>query len=91
MLHLLSSVPSDFLPLNTSVLTFDLGDTQECVSIQVVDDDLLEDTESIFVSIYSVSYYVATVLSNRSYAEVLIADNEGTTIKYVLSTHLSAC
>ena len=78
VLHLLSAVPSDVLPLNTSILTFDIGDTQECVPIQVVDDDLLEDTESIFVSIYSVGYYNATVLSNRSYAEVLIADNEGT-------------
>ena len=78
VLYFLSAVPSDFLPLNTSVLTFDIGDTQKCVPIQVVDDDLLEDTESIFVSIYSVSYYNATVLSNRSYAEVLIADNEGT-------------
>ena len=48
------------------------------MSIQVVDDELLEDTESIFVSIYSVSYYNATVSANRSYAYVLIADNEGT-------------
>ena len=77
VLHLLSSVPSDVLPLNTSILTFDIGDTQECVSIQVVDDELLEDTESFFVSIYSASFD-ATVSANRSSANVLIADNEGT-------------
>ena len=78
MLYFLCAVPSDVLPLNTSILTFNIGDTQQCVSIQVVDDDLLEDTESIFVSIYPVSYYNATVSANRSYADVLIADNEGT-------------
>ena len=77
MLHLLSAVPSDVLPLNTSILTVDIGDTQECVPIQVVDDDLLEDTESFFVSIYPASFET-TVPANRSSANVLIADNEGT-------------
>ena len=75
----LSAVPSDVLPLNTSTLTFDIGDTQECVPIQVVDDDLLETIESFFVSIFSFSS-VATVPANRSSANVLIADNEGTNL-----------
>ena len=79
MLYSLSAVPSDVLPLNTSTLTFDIGDTQECVPIQVVDDDLLEDTESFFVSIFTFSF-VATVAANRSFANVLIADNEGTNV-----------
>ena len=73
----LPTVPSDVLPLNTSVLTFDVGDTQECVPIQVVDDDLLEDTESFSVSIYPISYQIL-VAANRSFANVLISDNEGT-------------
>ena len=77
VLHLLSAVPTDVLPLNTSILTFDIGDTQECVPIQVVDDDLLEDTESFFVSIFPASF-AAIVPANRSSANVLISDNEGT-------------
>ena len=64
----------DVLPF-TSTLTFDLGDTWECVSIPVVDDDLLEDTESFLVSAFSLSS-AATVVANRSSAKVLIADNE---------------
>ena len=67
-------IPSDVLPF-MSTLTFDFGDTQECVSIPVVDDDLLEDTESFFVSAFSLSS-AATVVANRSFANVLIADNE---------------
>ena len=43
--------------------------------IPVVDDDLLEDTESFFVSAFSLSS-AATVVANRSFANVLIADNE---------------
>ena len=77
VLYLWSAVPTDVLPLNTSTLTFDVGDTQECASIQVVDDDLLEDTESFFVSIFSFSF-VTTVQANRSSANVIISDNEGT-------------
>ena len=64
----------DVLPF-TSTLVFDLGDTRECVTIPVVDDDLLEDTESFFVSAFSLSS-AATVVANRSSANVLIADNE---------------
>ena len=79
VLYFWSAVPTDVLPLNTSILTFDVGDTEECMSIQVVDDDLLEDTESFFVSIFTFSF-VATVAANRSFANVLIADNEGTNV-----------
>ena len=63
----------DVLPF-TSTLVFDLGDTRECVTIPVVDDDLLEDTESFFVSAFFLSS-AATVVANRSSANVLIADN----------------
>ena len=80
VLYVLSAVPTDVLPLNTSFLTFEVGDTQECVPIQVVDDNLLEDTESFFVSIFSVSS-VTTVPANRSSANVIISDNEGTNNK----------
>ena len=45
------------------------------MSIPVVDDDLLEDTESFSVSAFSLSS-AATVVANRSFANVLIADNE---------------
>ena len=76
MLYFLSAVSSDVLPLNTSTLTFDIGDTQECVPIQVVDDDLLETIESFFVIIHPITFGI-TVLANRSFANVLIADNEG--------------
>ena len=79
-MYVLSAVPTDVLPLNTSFLTFEVGDTQECVPIQVVDDNLLEDTESFFVSIFSVSS-VTTVPANRSSANVIISDNEGTNNK----------
>ena len=80
MLYFWSAVPTDVLPLNTFILTFEVGDTQECVPIQVVDDNLLEDTESFFVSIFSVSS-VTTVPANRSSANVIISDNEGTNNK----------
>lgn len=75
MLYRLTTVtPPDVLPF-VSTLTFELGDTQDCVSIPVVDDDLLEDTESFSVSIFSLSSPSA-VVANRSFANVLIADNE---------------
>lgn len=47
--------------------------------IQVVDDDLLETIESFFVSIHPITFDI-TVLANRSFANVLIADNEGTNL-----------
>ena len=71
-------LPLDVLPF-TSTLTFDLGDTRECVTIPIVDDDLLEDTESFSVSAFSLSS-AATVVANRSSANVLIADNESKNI-----------
>lgn len=75
VLYRLTTVtPPDVLPF-VSTLTFELGDTQDCVSIPVVDDDLLEDTESFSVSIFSLSSPSA-VVANRSFANVLIADNE---------------
>lgn len=78
-MHLSTAVlPLDVLPF-TSTLTFDLGDTRECVTIPIVDDDLLEDTESFTVSAFSLSS-AATVVANRSSANVLIADNESKNI-----------
>ena len=59
-----------------SALTFDLGDTQECVLIPVVDDDVLDGTETILVTAFS-SSSGGIVVANRSVANVFVTDNEG--------------
>ena len=82
VLHPLSAVPLDVLPLSTSTLTFVTGDTQECVPIQVVDDALFEDTESFTISIFSSNFNIL-LAADRISANVLIADNEGTNNKFL--------
>ena len=59
-----------------STLIFDLGDTQKCVFIPVVDDGVLDGTETILVTAFS-SSSGGVVVANRNVANVFVTDNEG--------------
>ena len=66
----------DYGALST-IVTFGECDTCQCVDITIVDDGVLENVESFFVSLESTPGLDSRITLNPTRAEVQITDNEG--------------
>ena len=81
-------IAADFGELNPpAVLVFTNNQQRSCASVAIIDDDIVEGSETFGVSLSSTNFQVDILSSN---APVSIADNEGkiTRIKFDVKSHL---
>lgn len=70
--------PPDYLPTD-SIITIVSGTpsgTSFCISVNVIDDELLEINERFYVILQSLSPSIVTVVGGREVQDVTILDNE---------------
>ena len=74
ILKLIFLAPEDYLPLEDEVVTFLPGSTEECADLSIIDDDMVEPTETFFVNVSSLD--AGVIISFISQTTVSILDND---------------
>ena len=72
--EILISASEDYLPLEDEVVTFLPGSTEECADLSIIDDAMVEPTETFLVLVSSMD--MGVVISSPSQATVSILDND---------------
>ena len=72
--EILISASEDYLPLEDGVVTFLSGSTEECADLSIIDDAMVEPTETFLVLVSSMD--MGVVISSPSQATVSILDND---------------
>ena len=79
-MHSIFSVsPDDFIALPSTLLSFDECDTRACISITIVDDSMVEMTESFNVTLDRIAGLDSRITLNPSRVEgvIQITDDDG--------------
>ena len=72
--EILILAPEDYLPLEDEVVTFLPGSTEECADLSIIDDDMVEPTETFLVLVSSLD--AGVTITSPSQATVSILDND---------------
>lgn len=83
MCAIVSIVPSMDYGALSIILMFDECDTQLCVNISIVDDLVLETTETVYVTLNRTADLDARIQLEPVDAEIQIVDDDGTYISLV--------
>ena len=70
--------PPDYLAVDTTItiLSGTKSGSYFCISVNVIDDELLETNESFYLTLQSLSPNVVAVVDDRDVQHVIIVDNE---------------
>ena len=79
LLHFSTLGPgSDYAALsNPTLLQFGACETRQCVTVQIINDDKLEETESFNVSLEGASEVSSTLILDPQQALIYITDEDG--------------
>ena len=75
-----ASAPGDYTEVNGHTLTFSPEERRQTLSITIIDDTVLEDTEQFSVSMTQ-SDQRAQVMETQNMTTVMIIDNDGETMQ----------